>query len=210
MKHLVLLGDSIFDNKSYVGGGKDTIENLRDLMPSEWRATLLAVDGSVASGVPSQVRRVPADATHLFISVGGNDALGEMGILSMPAASATDVFNALSDVSARFEEDYGRMLQSVLALNKSTAVCTIYYPRFGEAWLQKLAVAALATFNDVIIRHAFLNRLPLIDLRAVCDEYDDYANDIEPSESGGAKISKRIIEIVNEHDYGSERSSVYI
>ena len=37
MKHIVLLGDSIFDNKSYVGGGKDTIENLREQMPDdEW------------------------------------------------------------------------------------------------------------------------------------------------------------------------------
>lgn len=210
MKHLVLLGDSIFDNKSYVGRGKDTIENLRDLMPPEWRATLLAIDGSIASSVPPQVQRVPADATHLFVSVGGNNALGEMGILNMPAASAADVFSALSDVSARFEEDYERMLRSVLVLNKPTAVCTIYYPRFGEARMQKLAVAALATFNDVIIRHAFLSRLPLIDLRSVCNEYDDYANDIEPSVSGGAKISKRIIEIVNEHDYGSGRSSVFI
>ena len=75
MTSLVLLGDSIFDNRSYVGGGKDTLTNLREQMPHEWNATLLAVDGSVADTVASQLERVPADATHLFVSVGGNDAL---------------------------------------------------------------------------------------------------------------------------------------
>lgn len=210
MKHIVLLGDSIFDNKVYVNGGKDTVENLRALMPSDWRATLLAIDGSVASGVPSQLPRVPEDATHLFVSVGGNDALGEMNLLQIPASSGAEVFSAVSDAAARFEAAYERMLRMVLELKKPTAVCTIYYPRFGDQRLQKLAVAALATFNDVIIRQAFRYGLPLIDLRSVCNEYGDYANDIEPSVAGGAKISKRIIQIVNEHDYSTPRTSAYL
>jgi len=51
MKHIILLGDSIFDNRSYVNGGKDTIANLREQMPDDWTATLLAVDGSVADSL---------------------------------------------------------------------------------------------------------------------------------------------------------------
>ena len=57
-----------------------------------------------------QLPRLPADATHLFVSVGGNDALGEMGILQMPASSAEEVFNELSNAAARFENRYKRML----------------------------------------------------------------------------------------------------
>jgi hypothetical protein len=51
---------------------------------------------------------------------------------------------------------------------------------------------ALATFNDVILRVAFEHRLSLIELRLICDEPGDYANPIEPSESGGRKIAQAI------------------
>ncbi len=81
----------------------------------------------------------------------------------------------------------------ILGLKKPTALCTVYYPRMEQAVYQNLAVAALASFNDVIIRQAFLNGLPLIDLRFVCNEDADYANAIEPSVQGGFKIA-RIIE----------------
>jgi lysophospholipase L1-like esterase len=209
MKHIALLGDSIFDNKSYVSGGKDTIANLREQMPDEWTATLLAVDGDVADGVARQLERVPADATHLFVSVGGNDALGEMGVLQMRVSSAVEVFDELSNVAARFENRYKRMLDAVLRAGKPAAVCTVYYPRYPDAWMQKVAVAALASFNDVITRQAFLAGVPLIDLRYVCDHDSDYANPIEPSEAGGAKIAETIIRVANDHDFGGRRTSVY-
>jgi|ERR1035437_3745278 lysophospholipase L1-like esterase len=209
MKHVILLGDSIFDNGVYVNGGKDTIANLREQMPNDWTATLLAIDGSVVDSVARQLPNVPSDATHLFVSVGGNDALNEMGILQMGVSSAAEVFDKLSDVSSAFEQRYRAMLESVLQLTKPTTICTIYYPRFEQAFMQKLAVAALASFNDVIVRHAFLRGLPLIDLRYVCDENADYANHIEPSESGGAKIARTILQIVNDHRFETNRTSLY-
>jgi hypothetical protein len=101
------------------------------------------------------------------------------------------------------------MLQAVLELNKPTAVCTIYYPRIPEAFAQKIAVAALATFNDVIIRQAFLAGIPLIDLRLICNEDSDYANEIEPSEAGGRKIASVIARVVNEHEFKGGKSVAY-
>lgn len=209
MKHIVLLGDSIFDNKSYVNGGKDTVANLREQMPDNWTATLLAIDGSVASSVATQLQRVPDGATHLFLSVGGNDALAAAGILQMPASSAADVFSELASVSARFEANYKSMLDAVRRLSKLTAVCTIYYPNYPEPRFQKIAVAALSSFNDVIIRQATLNGIPIIDLRYVCTDAADYANPIEPSESGGAKIAKSIIQVVREHEFGKKATQIY-
>ena len=47
MKHIVLLGDSIFDNAAYVNGGPDVIRQLKSISPKDYQATLLAVDGSV-------------------------------------------------------------------------------------------------------------------------------------------------------------------
>jgi hypothetical protein len=51
---------------------------------------------------------------------------------------------------------------------------------------------ALSLFNDIITRAAFAHRLPLIDLRLICNEEADYANPIEPSAKGGAKIAAAI------------------
>jgi len=75
--------------------------------------------------------------------------------------------------------------------------------------MQRLAVAGLTVFNDVITRQAFARGLPLIDLRLVCDEDADYANPIEPSSQGGEKIASTIARLVAEHDFSRRRSEVF-
>ena len=42
MSHLVLLGDSIFDNARYVPGGPAVIEQVRQSLPTGWRASSVA------------------------------------------------------------------------------------------------------------------------------------------------------------------------
>ncbi|HEY8462328.1 MAG TPA: SGNH/GDSL hydrolase family protein, partial [Blastocatellia bacterium] len=84
-----------------------------------------------------------------------------------------------------------------------------YYPRIPDPFMRKIAVAALATFNDVIIRQAFLAGVPLIDLRLVCDEDSDYANEIEPSEKGGGKIASAVARLVSEHNFEKRRTEVF-
>ena len=65
MPHLVLLGDSIFDNGAYTDGGPDVVSQVRGLLPPGWNATLLAVAGVTTDRVGDQLDRVPRDATHL-------------------------------------------------------------------------------------------------------------------------------------------------
>src|SRR5687767_4573555 len=98
MNHVVLLGDSIFDNAVYVPGGPSVIEQLGTSLGRDWQATLLAVDGHVAADVAGQLAGLPTDATHLVISAGGNDALGHSGLLTEPASSAAEVFDRLAEV----------------------------------------------------------------------------------------------------------------
>jgi hypothetical protein len=210
MKHIVLLGDSIFDNAPYVNGGPDVIAHLRRQIPSEWKASLRAVDGSVVENVREQTSDLPDDVTHLIVSAGGNNALLNAGILHQPAASSAEVLKRMADVAGTFEYYYREMMQAVLSLNFPTAVCTIYYPRMREPLMQKLAVAALAIFNDVIIKQAFLAGVPLIDLRLVCNEDTDYANEIEPSAAGGKKIAAAIVRLVSEHAFESRRTEAYV
>ena len=126
MAHVVLLGDSIFDNAAYVPGGVPVIEQLRTNLPAEWSATLLAVDGHVISDVEVQLERMPADATHLVISCGGNDALEYLPVLSEPAGTVADVFHRFANIRAEFGARYRRMLDLVNATGRFVAVCTIY------------------------------------------------------------------------------------
>jgi hypothetical protein len=209
MSHLVLLGDSIFDNAAYVAGGPDVVKQLRDRLPAGWRATLRAVDGSVTNSVERQLSQVPLDASYLVISVGGNDALGYASVLEAGARSVADAVDRLATIRERFGQDYGRMLDGVLARGLPTAVCTIYDTRIPEPrW--RLVVTALSIFNDCITRAAFTRGLPLIDLRLICDRDEDYANPIEPSVRGGEKIATAIAGLVIQPPGGKSRSVVVV
>jgi hypothetical protein len=191
--HVVLLGDSIFDNKSYVRGGPDVVEHLSRQLPAGWTATLCARDGAVTAEVEWQLRCIPPGATHLVLSVGGNDALGHVGILDRRAASYGEVLDTLGEMGARFEATYREMLARVVGTGLPVTVCTIYNGNLGEPVTQRRATVALAVFNDAILRAAAAAGLATIDLRLVCDEPGDYANPIEPSVQGGGKIARAIV-----------------
>ena len=68
-------------------------------------------------------------------------------------------------------------------------LCTIYDGNFPDRNFQRRASTAVAVFNDAIIRVGGENKLTIIELRRVCDRPEDYANPIEPSSIGGAKIA---------------------
>lgn len=144
MGHVVLLGDSIFDNARYVPDRLPVIEQVRRALPHGWRATLRAVDGHTTEGVPRQLQDLPADATHLVLSAGGNDALGESSLLGEVACTVGEALGLVQDVRTRFRRSYAALVQALAAVAKPAVVCTIddAIPGLGPA-----AQAALAGFN---------------------------------------------------------------
>ena len=223
MAHVTLCGDSIFDNKSYLQPGEpDVTTQVNALLPEGFKATRLAIDGDVTQGISRQLQSLSNDATDLFISVGGNDALDGINVFTEPVANVGEALIYLNTMRNQFETQYREMLQHALSQQLPLTVCSIYYPRFhsqnlervfpdgngvnGET-LQKMAMVALANFNDVIFRQAFQLKIPLIDLRVLCDEEEDFANPIEPSAVGGQKIARAIVDMLDSSE-GSERKSV--
>ncbi len=192
MPHIALLGDSIFDNAAYTSGGPDVVTHLRALLPGDWTASLLAVDGHRTGDVERQADRIPDEATHLVLSVGGNDALSHISILDQPAVSSSQVLGLLADVRDDFEQRYRRLIAALARHGLPLVICTIYDGNFPDPRFQRLASTALCIFNDVILRIAFEHTIGVIDLRLVCNEAGDYANPIEPSDRGGAKIARAI------------------
>jgi len=208
--HIVLLGDSIFDNAAYTRGAPDVVTHLQRLLPSGWRATSLAVDGATTADLASQLRRVPADATHLAIAIGGNDALQNSDLLSLRVTSSAQALEVFAERVAEFDQAYRAAIRAAAALGHPTAVCTVYNGALEED-RARIARVALALFNDVIFREAFRTRIPVIDLRLICTQTTDYADisPIEPSVQGGDKITTAIVEVLTRHDFSAGQRVVY-
>lgn len=196
MSHLVLLGDSILDNAAYTRGGPDVISQVRPLLPKQWKASLLAIDGSTTDDVPAQLGHLPSDATHIVLSAGGNDALMHLDVLQKPVSSVAESLGILAEIASDFERRYLLAVDACLATRVSLAVCTIYDGCFDDLSFQRIASVTLMLFNDAIIRVAAERGIPVIELRSICAQPEDYANPIEPSSIGGEKIARVIVGLV--------------
>ncbi len=206
--HVVLLGDSIFDNAAYTGGEPDVITHLQRLVPEPWRASSRAVDGAITRELPMQLRGVPADASHLVISMGGNDALQNSDLLSLRVTSSAHALEIFAERLNAFERAYRSAIQQAIAPGRSTAVCTIYNGKLEE---DQAAIArlALALFNDVILRTAADLGIDALELRSICTEPADYANPIEPSGQGGLKIATAVAHLIGALDGGAPPARVW-
>jgi hypothetical protein len=195
MPHIVLLGDSIFDNAAYTDGGPEVVTQLRGELPAGWTAALAAVDGSRADDVAAQVSGGCVHATHLVLSVGGNDALMASGLLDEPVYSSADALRLIGASVREFEARYRAAVAACLARGLPLTLCTIYHGNFADPDYRDRVAVALTAFNDAIVRTACTHGLDVIDLRAVCDQPQDYANPIEPSSIGGARIARAIARV---------------
>jgi hypothetical protein len=168
------------------------ISHLRAFLPSGWRASLLAVDGSTTRDLDQQVHRVPPDATQVVLSIGGNDALLNSDVLNMRVSSTAEALRLFGERAYAFKASYDSALDRILALGRRTTVCTVYEGNLEPQFAFEARVA-LMLFNDAILRAAFERGADVIDLRLVCTDPADYANPIEPSGPGGSKIARAIL-----------------
>ena len=139
----------------------------------------------------------PKSLPHDSMSVGGNNAIMNADVLTMPVQLGREVLAALAEISRRFEESYRQTVEACLESRLPLVLCTIYGGCFDDAAYQRMISVALMVFNDVILRVAIKFRLPVIDLRFVCTSREDYANPIEPSSAGGEKIARAIAKLVS-------------
>ena len=207
-KHIVLIGDSIFDNGGYVDEGDSVIEQLNLKLAENTKATLLAVDGDVTDDVFAQLEKLPSDTTHTFVSCGGNDALRIASVLNKRVESVGHAMDVFTEIKDQFEERYSRMIRAVCNKVENVTICTVHdsVPEYTER-----ALTALSMFNEVILKEAFRVNAPVIDLRLVCNEVEDYSpvSPIEPSKHGAKKISDLIVKVAEDHNFNLNNSSVY-
>ena len=208
MKHIVLAGDSIFDNAGYVDKDDAVIDQTSAKLSGSDKASLIAVDGDITADVLTQLETLPTDTSHLFISAGGNDALRIINVLNQPTSTIGDAMSALSKIKNNFQTGYREMLLSAVQTQTKISVCTVHdsVPNFEQR-----AITALALFNEVILREAFSLGIPVLDLRLACNEAADYStiSPIEPSKYGAQKISDLIINVADNHPFDYQKSIIY-
>ncbi len=200
MPTIVLFGDSIIDNAAYVDvGDPDVTAQIKAALPG-WTVVRRAVDGDVTSDVVNQAAAHTGPADAVFLSVGGNDALGAEHLLHDAAPRPfIEHLNLLHDIGEDFRVKYRAALSAVLKFTRHVIVATIYNPSMerDEQYLQKPMQAALHIFNDIIQREALALNCTIMELRTLFDRTEDYANPIEPSAKGGAKIAARVAAFAN-------------
>jgi GDSL-like Lipase/Acylhydrolase family len=189
---LVLLGDSILDNKRYTRGKPDTAEHLRELLKQEWTVVLRARDGDTIGDVPGQLATLPSATTCAVLSVGGNDAISHIGLLDQSASHATDILMPLVEIARTFRERYDSVLTEVLRRVDRLILCTIYQPPLSDEYTAQLATIPLSVLNDQILRAAGERRIDVLELRSVCTSHNDFVQQIEPSAVGARKIAVAI------------------
>ena len=150
--HIVLLGDSVFDNAAYVGPGeKDVSAHLRQHFAGDSGSIeLAAVDGAVITSVERQLASARiSDPCLLVLSVGGNDLLGHSYLLEgVERRSFGETMLLLRGIRADFERAYRGALDLITRHEQPTVVCTIYNPQFSDRDLRHAGEVVVSVFND--------------------------------------------------------------
>ena len=208
-KRIVLVGDSVFDNEVYVKPYKDVISHLERLLPENYAANLCAVDGSTTLDIVDQIRYIPKSATHIFVSIGGNDVLPHRGMLYDDELDRIDILEQLARKANTFHRNYTKAINLILKLGKPVTLFTIY----NGYMLPEIATAikaAVAIFNDKIYQVANKKNLSVIELRDICKHAADFANPIEPSSIGGIRIAKAIYNHVKKARKKNKKSDIFL
>jgi lysophospholipase L1-like esterase len=188
-RHLVLLGDSIFDNPQMIH------HYLRKHL--QHPVTLVARGGSVSAQIHAQIPYVPRDATHLVVSVGGNDALR---IAFSLGVSITSMFQLPTRVSA-FEADYEHAVSELKRLHKPVLLVLPYNPCLPDPTMSWIARMGLPLFHNAMKRVAKKHDCAVLDLRTVInhEQPDLYApgDPIHPSREGSVRIAAAIMEAID-------------
>ena len=183
---IVLLGDSILKNNSYVSNGKGIDELLEER--NNGKIYSLAENHSKIVDIYSQIDKIPSnlnnDSTVIFLSAGGND------ILSFYVDQEEDSTNDTA-LNPMFSA-YKKLVESIQTkMDKAKIVfLDIYYP---DNIKYKQFHPIISEWNKKIYEYADKNNYKVLKISNNLTETTDFTMGIEPSSTGGAKIVDLIL-----------------
>ena len=175
-KTIVLLGDSMLANSSYVKAGY-SIQNIIEKTFSKDNFLMLAKNNSTIQDVFYQLDKIPFDldksTTNIFLSIGGNNLLRT----KLDSVKVNEIF-----------DKYSILVDSIITKlpNAKLNLLTLYFPLnqpdhpYVDIWNTK-------------IKQLMPSR-NIIDTSALITSKNDLVYNIEPSLSGGQKIANAILQ----------------
>ena len=192
-----LLGDSIIDNKIYVGPHELSVtEHLHNLTDDVINS--IAVDGHTTKDViRAQLDKLPYYSTHQVLSIGGNDLLQNMFFLkNTENLTANEVFEQSVGIMAPIKRRYQTIVEKLSLQNSNILLCTVYEGNLlNDPLLYDIALsskAMVSMLNDIVYSTANTFNAQVLELRTIFTMPKDYANPIEPSHIGGSKFALEI------------------
>jgi hypothetical protein len=175
-KQIVLLGDSILNNKKYVYANESVEDYLKQTYPN---LNNLATDGAKINDLHDQLNKLNtiniSKDSSLIISIGGNDLLDTQNTQTL--------FKQYKQLLSNILTDYPYI--HIYLLN-------IYYPpccRFKRYY------NVITQWNNLLSSLKSSN-IKIILISEILTEKDDFVFEIEPSNKGGKKLANKIIEII--------------
>lgn len=180
-KTIILLGDSVFNNNSYVEKGKAVNELLQKNTLENTSIICLARNDSTINNVYQQLENVNIDLNDklitVFLSVGGND------IINLQQQNLDDTF-----------EKYKTLIGAITTKlpNVKLVLLNIYYPANTSKY-----DSLIDKWNtNIHLEYESNNKnIYILDLANLLKEPSDFVFDIEPSITGGEKIVNKILNI---------------
>jgi hypothetical protein len=203
IRHAVLLGDAL---ENIDLGPEDPERALVPQPRNPWKLTVVPAEQILRAG---PIRAIPGDASHVAISLDGGWAIDTSGLLRARANSIHEALDTLAAAAEEFEGILSVLIAAALETGLPTVVCTLVPARFVEPSQQRVAATALAIFNERIERRAFAARLPIVDLRLVCDEDADYASETLLSRTGVRKVANVVRTAFYEASRSGGRTRVF-
>jgi len=202
-KELVLLGDSIIDNKTYVLEGElSVLEHIKS--KTETPVMQLALDGATTDDViNSQIQAIPFGTSHIVLSIGGNDLLNEIAFLMEDFKyTPNQVLERCQSLIAPITQKYESIVSQLQTTSRANLLlCTVYEGDLeGSVMYDDIAIssrAMLSLFNDSVYKTHNMFKTGILELRHIFTNKEDYANPIEPSHQGGEKLADKLVGWVN-------------
>jgi len=182
---VVLLGDSVFKNESYVKSGLSVSEYVKNQTSSTY---CYALNDSTIVDVYHQLEQIPLDYNDpncsIFLSVGGNDIL----------SNHVENIESLRPIFIA----YTKLIRSIKTkMDKSKLfLVNIYYP---SSLKYSQYTPILVEWNQMIDDYAYnstSNIAGVVRLNEILKEKSDFTHEIEPSESGGLKVAEAILKSI--------------
>jgi GDSL-like Lipase/Acylhydrolase family len=178
---IVLIGDSVLNNSSYVATGKSVSDILKQKLPNVFN---FAKDEATIVDCYNQLDQIPVELnkseTGIFISAGGNNILN--GRSQLDSDSIKNLF-----------DKYLELIDSVKTKfpNAKINVLNLYLP--ANPQFQTYA-NSIALWNNLLQQNSTKigQNYNIIDTNKLLVTPNDFVYDIEPSESASEKIATAI------------------